>query len=561
MMPEKDGSFLYHTPCPYCGSSDAYSVYSDGSGYCFSCKKYDKVALEESKEDEQEQVTPNKDFIEGRFKALAKRHIKQDTCELFKYSIGTKKDGTVVQIAPYYIKGELVAQHLRTPDKHFSWIGAGKGITKTLELFGQHLWQFGGKRIVITEGEIDCLTIAQCFNLKWPVVSIPSGCGSAKDSIKHNLEFLESYHEVVLAFDDDEPGHKAIEECVTLFSPGKCKIMTYRGHKDANELYVDKGQDEVVKCVFDAKVYRPDGIIAGTELWDEVLKEPEKGLDIPYPKLNDMLKGIREKKLYLFTAGSGIGKSTLVRELAYHLNTTYKWPLGIMALEESVKESAEGLMSIYLNKPIAISRDGIFEETLKDAFDATVGNGSVWLYNHFGSTQIDNLLAKLRFMVVSCGVKCILLDHISIIISGLDDAGDDERKTIDKLMTKLRTLIEETGVTVLAIVHLKRASGPGKSFNEGKRPSLTDLRGSGALEQLSDVVVALGRDQQGSNPNLSTIYVLKNRPTGTTGVADDLLYVPETGRLILAPEENSNKSQTIVDEFASSITEDEKEDY
>lgn len=551
-----DESFLYHTPCPHCGSSDAYSVYANGSGYCFACEKYDKVAFtnEDSEGEVKEQVTEisKGDFLEGVYKALPKRQIKKDTCEKYGYSVGSKADGTNVHIAPYFIKGTLTSQHLRTQDKKFSWIGSGKGKTKELELFGQKLWEAGGKRLVITEGEIDCLTISQVFNLKWPVVSIPSGSGSALKALKHNLEFVSSFTEVVLAFDDDEPGHKATEECVTLFSPGKAKVMSYDGFKDANELLVNKGSDAVANCVFRAKTYRPDGIISGTDLWEEVKKEPEQGLDIPYPKLNTMLRGLREKKLYLFTAGSGIGKSTFVRELAYHLNMVHKWPLGIMALEESVKDSAEGLMSIYLNKPISIDRSGIFEETLKDAFDSTVGNGTVWLYNHFGSTQIDNLLSKLRFMVVGCGVKCILLDHISIVVSGLDDVGDDERKTIDRLMTKLRTLIEETGVTILAIVHLKRPPGQGKSFNEGRRPSLTDLRGSGALEQLSDVVVALGRDQQGDDPNLSTVYVLKNRPTGTTGEADELLYVSETGRLILAPDDYKG---------ASSKFEQEEQDF
>jgi twinkle protein len=61
-------------------------------------------------------------------------------------------------------------------------------------------------------------------------------------------------------------------------------------------------------------------------------------------------------------------------------------------------------------------------------------------------------------------------------------------------MTKLRSLAEETGVGIIAIVHLKRAKD--KTFNEGSQISLNDLRGSASLEQLSDNVIALERDQQ-----------------------------------------------------------------
>ena len=98
-------------------------------------------------------------------------------------------------------------------------------------------------------------------------------------------------------------------------------------------------------------------------------------------------------------------------------------------------------------------------------------------------------------------------------------------------MTRLRSLIEETGILVLAVVHLKRPD-KGKSYNEGRPVSLTDLRGSGSLEQVSDVVVSLERDQQGDEPDTATVRVLKNRPLGITGLAGTVRYDRETGRLL-----------------------------
>ena len=90
-----------------------------------------------------------------------------------------------------------------------------------LRLFGQHLWKNAGKRIVIVEGEIDALSVFEAMP-NWPVVSLPNGAQSAKKAIKNSLEFLESYERVVLLFDMDEPGQKAVEEVAEMFSPGKC---------------------------------------------------------------------------------------------------------------------------------------------------------------------------------------------------------------------------------------------------------------------------------------------------------------------------------------------------
>jgi hypothetical protein len=149
-------------------------------------------------------------------------------------------------------------------------------------------------------------------------------------------------------------------------------------------------------------------------------------------------------------------------------------------------------------------------------------------YNHFGSLEQANLIAKLRYMATVEKCDFIFLDHISIVTSGMESSSEGERKDIDILMTKLASLVQETGVGIIAIVHLKRAKD--KSFNEGSAISLNDLRGSAALEQLSFNVLALERDQQAEDDakDSSIIRVLKCRETGDTGVADTLVYNRET---------------------------------
>jgi len=137
-------------------------------------------------------------------------------------------------------------------------------------------------------------------------------------------------------------------------------------------------------------------------------------------------------------------------------------------------------------------------------------------------------------MVVGLGVQTIVLDHISIVVSGLDSSvGMDEQKMISVLMTKLRSLVNETNCSIIAVVHLKRPQGAGKSWNEGKPVTLTALRGSGTLEQLSDNVVSVERNQQAEEEsNVALLRVLKCRHSGITGKADTIEYSIDTGRLL-----------------------------
>ena len=133
-------------------------------------------------------------------------------------------------------------------------------------------------------------------------------------------------------------------------------------------------------------------------------------------------------------------------------------------------------------------------------------------------------------MRTALGCNFVVLDHISIVVSGAEGSGEGERRDIDKLMTKLRSLIESTGLGVIGIVHLKQPEG--KPHEEGGRVTLSQLRGSGALKQLSDNVIAIERDQQGEDPDKSVIRVLKCREFGETGLADELKYHRDTGRLL-----------------------------
>ena len=460
----------------------------------------------------------------GEFQALSKRKLSRDSCEKWGYHTTTFK-GSPVQVADYRDEqGQLVAQKIRFPDKSFIILGDAK----QMGLYGRHLFREAGKKIVIVEGEIDAISLSQCQDHKWPVVSIPNGAQAAKKAIQANLEYLESFVEVVLCFDSDEPGIAAARECALLFTPGKCKIANLP-LKDANEMLVADRVKELIDAIWSAKTYRPDGIVAGVDLWDVVSKDQEGvSFKFPWEELNLAIGGIRKGEITTLTAGSGIGKSQLCREIAYSLQVHQGQTVGYIALEESTKRTALGLMGVHLDHPLHLGKEGVSEEQLRKAFDATVGSGRVYLYDHFGSIDSDNLISRIRYLARGCDCGWIVLDHLSIAVSGIADG--DERRIIDNLMTKLRSLVQETGVGMVLVSHLKRPEG--KAHEEGAQTSLAQLRGSAAIAQLSDTVIGVERDQQDeSRKHVSTLRVLKCRWNGQTGVACELTYNPKTGRL------------------------------
>lgn len=532
-----------HLPCPDCGSSDALTEYVDGT-YCFSCETYHKK--DEVEQYKKQKTKAPKDIIpldEMNIEALSKRGLTQATCRKFGYYTSTYGE-TPCQVACYFSDdGSVLGQKLRFPDKHFSVLG-----NLHHRFFGQHLWA-GGHKLVITEGEIDCLTVSQVGGNKWPVVSIPNGAQSAKKVFTENMEWLNKFDEVIVMFDMDEAGRKAVESVCGIMPPGKLFIANLP-LKDPNECLKAGRAKEIIDAIFQAKPYRPDGIVNGNELWEELRDEPEEAEGYPLPwdiPLQQMTSGLRKGELVVITAGTGIGKTTFVRQIAYHFGVHLGLKVGMMMLEENVKRTAKGLMAVHAGKRLGLNRNLVSPEEYHKIFEETLGNGNFVFYQHFGSMESDSLMAKMRYLAVAEQCDFIVLDHITIAISGLDI--ENERKATDVLMTNLRSLCEETGVGMLIISHLKRTDGT--SAEEGGVISLSHLRGSHALAQLSDGVWALERNQQADDPdekNLVRLRVLKNRFTGETGLAGYLKYDKETDRLEAAEKKKTSLADAFKEE-------------
>ena len=539
--------------CPACASRgqdnscDNLAVYDDGHKYCYACEyresgKGDTVPIVKD--------TSNTKFYKGTY--VANRGITEKTMRMYGYEAirqGDKK----AEIASFYSNGSVVAQHLRGPNKTFRWIGDVNNVS----LWGQHLWKSGnGKRLVITEGEYDCMTVAQLFNLKWAVVSLPNGAAGAVKAVKDNLEFVSGYDEVVLMFDNDQPGKDAATAVAEILPPGKCKIATLP-YKDANECLMNNDSQAVINSVWEAQRFSPDEILHISNVSVSPELSETKVYPFPFDSLTEYLVGQRSGEITLWASGTGSGKTTIVRELIHH-HLEEGRSVGAIMLEESPQETMDDMISLMINKPVRVIRasrmmNNLRESLGKDPIDIHViddltdeeyaeareslNNTSLYIYDHLGNNALKNLCSRIEYMAVSLGVDVIVLDHITAAATGLMSGDSDydnssnERLLIDSIMKELRGLVSRTGVRIDVISQLKKTN---KAYEEGDRITLQDLRGSGSLSSVPNTVIGLERDRQ--NPdnkiaNTTVIRVLKNRLTGKAGVATCLYYNHVSGRL------------------------------
>lgn len=514
-----------HLPCPSpdCGSSDAFSINDRGWGKCFSCGRNFRVG-EEGQGGRQvaRKIVPDRSLVPfGEYRALTKRKLTEETCRKFGYFVG-EFNGKTVQVAPYYNKeGQLVAQKVRFPNKDFVTTGDFKKVS----LFGSQLWGSGGKKLVITEGEIDAMTVSQLQGHKWPVVSVPNGAQGAANSIKDNLEWVMSFEEVILMFDMDDPGREAAVKVAELLPPGKAKIASLP-LKDANECLVQGKGEEVIRAIWNAREYRPDGIVDIDELIEEIEKPVEMGLPWCFPTLTKYTYGRRPGEIYAVGAGTGVGKTDfLTQQIAFDV-TELQERVGVIYLEAKPVETGKRIAGKIDGARYHVPDAGWRLDQLRATLQSL--KGKITFYDNWGDTEWDVVKKKIRFMVVSKGIRLIYLDHLTAMADP-----SNEKESIETLMKEMAGQANELGCIIHFVSHLSTPEG--KPHEEGGRVMIRHFKGSRSIGFWSYFMFGLERNQQAEDEEerqTTTFRILKDRYTGqSTGKVILLGYDANTGRL------------------------------
>lgn len=535
-------------PCPKCRekgedrSGDNLHLYADGA-HCFKCG-YSTRETKRIKREPMSKLTVS-DVASYPYGTDPERKINPKIAERYgvRYSVSTSTGKPETIYYPNHEGENITGYKVRNLPKDFrpsvGKIGTG--------IFGANTKRSAHRMLILTEGEEDCMAAAQMLDgRKCDVMSPPNGANMC-DAIVEASDMFSTYDRIYICFDPDKPGKAAAIEVGDFLSTFvEVRIMTVTS--DPSDLWRSAKQGEFLKAIKDAEVYEPEGIVNGVDiLLSDLLKPLPGGYPIPFAGIQEKLHGVRKGEILTVCAGSGIGKSTLVREMTKSL-IEQGCSVANIALEDRMEDAAKHLIALDMDIPFSTFKfNPPPEEEVKPHFDKMVGNGRTFFYKHFAGITADSLMNKLYYYARSKAVDFIVLDHLSMVISATDT--NNERKAIDTLMTNLAKMVVETGVGLIQIVHLRRTGGD-KSFAKGGEVELTDLRGSAALEQLSWGVIGLERDQQGESKDFSVARVLKNRTYGFTGIADKLKYNPTTGRMTSVEVEDITEEELTDDRIS-----------
>ena len=552
---------LSEQECTECGSRDNRVVYfheedNSYSDFCFGCQTSNQRLDEEGVKKAKIKSTKKETDVE-EYKGMSIEDV------LSLPSVGLRDRGIVSNVAKFY--GLRVAKKDASGDvthhyypftkdgkvigfqervvstKSFKAIGNGK--TGEMELQGQHLWANGGGKskhstLVITEGFLDALSASQMLfgtdeNAKrYPVVSLPNGAASAVKVIAANMEWVSSFKKVILMLDQDEAGVTAAEQVAKILQPGKAHIAKF-SLKDASDMMMGKLEDEFKSAYWNAPSFSPSDIVTALDVRN-ILSVEKEVPSIPFPdfapELNLMEYGKRKGEITLLAAGTGLGKSSFLREDYIHMMEVQDEKIGIVSLEESTRDTLMGLQSLYLNKRVHLPDTVVTDEEREKSLDWLESFGEkLVLLDHQGSTTDDDLIDKIQYMI-AIGCKYIYIDHITLATS----SSDNVNKAIDSFMSELLSMAKRHQVHFTVVSHLRKVGGETLSYEQGAIPTEDSLKGSGSLKQIAFTIIVLARNKMSKTEegrSVTKVYVLKSRYTGRTGFAGAYKFDNDSGRL------------------------------
>lgn len=468
----------------------------------------------------------------GIIDEMADRCITKMVAEKYSTEKLFQPDGVAYAYSfPSFVDGKMIAQKIKRFDKKMKWLYEGDKMPE-LPLYGQHLFPSGGKYLTITEGEEDAQAAYQMLkdaapNFEPAVVSLFNGASSAEKECKRNWEYINSFENIIICFDGDDEGQKAAQKVARLFdyrprivSFGEARKTAEKKWewKDANDYLKGSRQRDFVGMWWRAERLTPKGILSFKSLWDAMTKkDTDIGVPWPWDGIQKKLHDIRTGQFIVIKAPPKVGKTSLLKEVAYHIHQTSPYNVGLIFLEDTKKTIGMGMCALHMNKPIQFPDVPYTLEELQEAHIAMAKDERLIIFDPEDERTAENILNKIMYFVKAHDCKFIILDHISMLAYQAED--DNERKYLDKLCADLKALTTKLDICIMAVIHVN---------DDGK------TRGSRAPVQLCNALINLVRDKLAKDPvvaNTTEVIVEENRLTGDSGTACYLFYNRDTGRL------------------------------
>ncbi len=338
---------------------------------------------------------------------------------------------------------------------------------------------FTNRTLVITEGEIDALSLAA---YGYPAVSVPfgGGVGGKQNWIENEFDHLESFEIIFLATDMDKPGEEAAHEIANRLGRHRC----YRVQlpcKDANDCLTAGIDAATIKAAFSsAKSFAPKGLRRASDYKDQVIglfwPEPKQhlGYTVPYPKLNGKLY-FRPAELTLWSGASGAGKSQLLSDCIPHW-ISQKSRLCLASLEMKGAQSLRRLTK----------QTGGLEHPTREMIERILQflDDGLILYEHVGKSSVDTLLDVFDYCRARYGCDQFIIDSLMRLGIASDDYTGQEQ-----------AVYKMVDWAILNNVHIHLVAHARKSGLDKDIPGTEDIKGASEIGANAFNIITIWRNR------------------------------------------------------------------
>lgn len=541
----------------HCGSRQGLNLYEDEkgniNGWCFSCRQYEpdplggntleKAGIERTAKSPEEIKKELDEIGQYPIKGLDDRKIGLGTMRYFNCHVSLdqeRQEDVEVHYYPYHEigSGELSGYKVRIVEgKRIFSLGSVKNVYP----FGwQQAIASGSPRVYITEGEIDAMSLfaelmkknkqsAQYADNIPAVVSIPHGAASASRDIGKILpELRKHFKEVVLVFDQDDPGRAAVEAVHKILP--EAKVATVPG-KDVNDCVLNGHIKALINAVmFQASSPKNTRVVMGSELAVAAKERPTMGLSWPWQGMTKLTRGIRRGEVYYIGSGVKMGKSEVVNALAVHMMTEHNAPVFLVKPEEAKEQTYKRLVGKAAGR-IFHDPDIPFDEEAFDAAEPTIGDKAIIL-DSYQFVDWNTLKLDISYVVKEYGVKDIIIDPITVFTAGMNAA--EANDFLIQMSQDLAAMAKDLDFTAYIFCHLK-APTQGEPHERGGEVLSTQFTGSRGMMRSCHMMIGMSGNKSPDIPeedrNIRKLTILEDRAFGVSGSVS-LYWDKRTGKFI-----------------------------
>jgi len=511
--------------CPCKRSRDAYCINEDGSGKCFrgDCEEgpmkngfFPNKPFDEDKVFDYD-LAPNESF-----EYLPYRGISAKTYEFYKVQ-SKVVDGIPTEVGFIFPNGAVQVRSLIYPKsdkRHFRTVGP----MGASGCFGTDRFDRGSREsIIISEGAYDALACLDMLRNKFASISVKS-VSSCLTEVERDYDYINSFDKIYLCLDNDEVGQAKIAKIAAMFDFNKVYHVKLSKWKDPNEYLLNGDGFDFVRVVDNARRFSPKSIISGFGEIKEALKlkQAEAVAEYPFEQLNTALKGLHKGEFICIKGKQGIGKTEICRAIADTTLRNRETKIATVFLEESQDTTIKGVATYQLRQPAMDEEAGLSDEDILNAYmEAVNGDDSrLYIHSHFSGDSETEIVDNLRFLVTVAGVDLVFLDNLTMLVSGRE--GEDERMRIDRIIRRLRGLVNELKFCLVLIAHTN---------DDGT------TRGSRLPDILCNTVISMKREIPSTTLNL-TVEKLRTQG-GKAGPAGFAVY--DTNQYVLLDPTKTSK--------------------